>query len=141
MIKILFFTAEAIFFLTIGLLYYYAPENSNFWNDGFGGSVFRGYDYIEEVFFLSTLVLILFNILISWWGFKNGIKKWLMNIVYIEFVGIIAMIPLFFNYHPYNGHIPSAVFTALLSVVFFLILLSILKKTINPKTKSRYGLV
>ena len=65
MIKFLVLIVEAIFFLTIGLLYYYAPESSYFWNDGFGGSVlFSVYDGMSIIFVLLTSVFIF---LIYWY--------------------------------------------------------------------------
>ena len=136
MIKFLVLIVEAIFFLTIGLLYCYAPESSYFWNDGFGGSMmFSVYDDMSIIIVLLTSVFIFFNILVSWFGLIKKINRNLASIIYMEIMVVIAMIPGIFAFYKfgYGEDMLSLMSVALMSAIFSLILLHIIRKDINQK--------
>lgn len=131
MIKFLFLIAEAIFFLTVGLLCYYAPESSYFWNDGFGSTIYNNYDDMAEALIL-TPVLIFFNILISWLGLIKKINEWIVIVIYWELIGIIAMIPSAFTL---VENAPFFLSMALVSAILSFTLSLSLERIISQKTR------
>jgi len=134
MIKFLILIVQAIFFLIIGFLYYYAPESSYFWNDGFGGSVFSVYEDIGEALILLTPGLVLFNILISWLGLIKKINENIVVFIYLEFIGIIAIIPSAFTSF-FNEDEPFLLSIALVSTALSFMLSIALGRILNSKIK------
>ena len=137
MIKFLFLITEAIFFLIIGFLYHHAPESSYFWNNSLFGTYFGLYyqDVSKIIRSLGPVqIIMLFNILISWLSLIKKINKWIVNIVYLELIGIITMVPSAFAFYE-DKKTSFVLFIALMSAIISFILSLTLKRIINPKTK------